>query len=120
MHYSGTVIVYIAPVIENPIFFYQIKNQVKDVSFSRCRKGAPFFTPFQMVFRRLEDAGILSHWQKSVMALRIKENRKTMGQQRFSNIRVVSIVKGYSNLKLASSKDMYFYYHLEFFVNMHE
>ncbi|XP_042233443.1 probable glutamate receptor [Homarus americanus] len=40
------------------------------------RKGAPFYTRFQQLRSRLEDAGLISYWTKEVMARRVKENRE--------------------------------------------
>ncbi|KAG7162453.1 Glutamate receptor-like 33 [Homarus americanus] len=45
------------------------------------RKGAPFYTRFQQLRSRLEDAGLISYWTKEVMARRDDTREKPLGMQ---------------------------------------
>ncbi|XP_042233764.1 glutamate receptor ionotropic, delta-2-like [Homarus americanus] len=62
--------------------FHVSKKGVPMIAFFgwAFRKGAPFYPRFCELIFRLQDAGIISHWNKDALARRVRENKAATGQ----------------------------------------
>nr|XP_053641787.1 uncharacterized protein LOC128695309 [Cherax quadricarinatus] len=70
-----------------PLYIGKEEIPIFVVSGWGFRKGAPFHSRFSQLIFRLEDTGIISYWNKEVMARRVRENRAAAAEDSFAVLR---------------------------------